>query len=260
MVNRFFNLYFLCGAIFVSQFFQEAKGGVVVHSPFRSSPSATDLFDVSNGSAVISNSEVQSWTDPRSAFGFIRGSGIEPGNVYFSESKPVGSIDFITIQTSQVITVSEVSMFTYDDTYPGGAGAVRGMSTFSIYSSMDGVAFRHIGVYGIDMNYTTTYGASGIQLQIKFHPVRAKYFRFETARSSIFGQRIVEIDGIHNVPEPSSLICHFSLSVMFLGSNRKSVRLFRTLNGSKKSTHLRIRYRSLFFGYSGNVVGETQRT
>jgi len=186
---------------------QSALGGFVVSAwPSSESPSDSDLFDVKSGAVVTSHSEMQSPFVAASAFGFVRASGIEPGNAYFSENKPVGFVDFIEIKTASPVLVSGFRLYTYDDSeFTLNPGPFRGLSSVSL-SVHNGRGFVQLASGAIGFDYVRTYGSSNILITANFSPTIGDRFRVEFTRSGIFGPRVVEFDAIAGVPEPATMV------------------------------------------------------
>jgi MYXO-CTERM domain-containing protein len=82
----------------------------------------------------------------------------------------------------------------------------RGFSSVCLLASTDGISYTVLASGMLGNSYLASYGYWGILVEATFAPTTAQYFRFEGTRATPFGPRIVELDGLQPVPEPSSLV------------------------------------------------------
>lgn len=102
--------------------------------------SSTDLWDVSQGTAVIADSGAQNYgglpyiSDTRNMFGDSLPSGtIEPNNTLFRDNAPAGTVHYVEWQTSGTVTLRSFALFAAHD---GGSrdANYRGFSSFELFA------------------------------------------------------------------------------------------------------------------------------
>jgi hypothetical protein len=177
-----------------------------------------DLFDVSNGTVVDSNSPTISGYDILDMFGATLGTGSEgPGVVLFADDNtdpwPVSGNPadyFVTFTTSSAITLSSFDLYLQDD-FNGTAD--RTVSDFQLYAGSTLVSNVTILAPG-QVNYDTAYGSDTIVVSDTFAPVVSNTFTAvftdnPLASSTADGPRVLGLDGFGptgTVPEPSTVV------------------------------------------------------
>lgn len=201
-----------------------AHSQVTVSSWTGGGESSTDAFDVSRGTTVLSASAQNSGSDARSALGFSNVGFAEPGNTYFQDSRPAGTVDFINFRTTSAVTIIGFQLRTYDDSFsPGNSN--RGMTRFSLFSSADGGGnYTLVATATLQNSYTSAYGSSGILVGASFAPVTSQDFRIEAVRFNTTAPRIVELDAVSAAPEPGSLTLAASAALLLPLVARKRFR------------------------------------
>ncbi|WP_139026308.1 PEP-CTERM sorting domain-containing protein [Methyloversatilis universalis] len=167
-----------------------------------SNKSSDDAFDVSmHGFSVMSSALHPAGFDASDAFGGMAGSFF-PGEVIFQDNGVAGQKDFLVIETGEALAIAGVRLSTYDDSYNPGSSN-RGIGQFRMLAGSDPGSLVEIFSTMLSGNYKQSYGSAGVELNASFDKVIASYFLFEFERVNSTGPRIVEIDAITAVPEPS---------------------------------------------------------
>jgi len=164
------------------------------------SPSATDLFDVSQGSAVVSSSPTYGNPD-----GFLGGEGFFEGqkNTLFGDGSVAGTIKTLVFSLTGPVSVNSISMGLSQDGGTKLRGAA-GYSLFGLESPTDtGIV---LSTATLANDYESAYGNTNITIQDFFPTFTGRYFRLELVqRENYYGPRVQELDGfLAPVPEPST--------------------------------------------------------
>jgi hypothetical protein len=164
------------------------------------SPSATDLFDVSQGSVVVSASPAYGNPD-----GFLGGEGFFEGqkNTLFGDGSVAGTIKTLVFSLTGPVSVNSISMGLSQD----GGTKLRGPAGYSLFgleSPTDtGIV---LSTATLANDYESAYGNTNITIQDFFPTFTGRYFRLELVqRENYYGPRVQELDGfLAPVPEPST--------------------------------------------------------
>lgn len=163
-----------------------------------------DAFDVSKNVLSIGGSNLHpDGYHPSDAFGGVAGTYF-PGEVIFSDNGYAGQKDFLTVSSVSPVSIVGIRLLTYDDSYNPGSFN-RGLSQFKMFAGKNPEALVEVFSTSLSGNFKQSYGSAGIELVASFDEVVANFFRFEFSRVNSTGPRIVEIDAISAVPEPSAL-------------------------------------------------------
>ncbi|MCQ9375254.1 hypothetical protein NMQ14_13430 [Methyloversatilis sp. XJ19-13] len=168
-----------------------------------SDKSSDDAFDTSlHDLSVVSSALHPAGFDASDAFGGVVGTFF-PGEVIFQDNGISGQTDFLAVASQNALAISGIRLSTYDDSYNPGSSH-RGISQFRLLAGNDPGSLIEIFSAPLSGNFKQAYGSAGIELTATFDEVVATYFRFEFKRINSTGPRIVEIDAITAVPEPSA--------------------------------------------------------
>jgi hypothetical protein len=167
------------------------------------SPSTSDMFDVSQGSTITANSGYYSGSSGTDMFGASAGS-VEPTRTLFADGHTNGFVHYVEFKTAAPISLEEVRLFA------GGDGALynneREFSGFKLKAKSPGSSTFDVTI----ISYTATHPYTFIDAstfliidQTLGTPVVAKEFRAEftnyVAGRGFDGPRIVELDGFGSI-------------------------------------------------------------
>lgn len=178
--------------------------------------SSTDLWDISQGSVVGSNSGALHYSsgyysDIRDMFGGAFGT-VEGGNTllkdfmspgYLGGSVPAGYTHYVEWHTPSAVTLRSFSLHAHNEGMDR-----RAFNHFTLYSG-SGAGGPWTTIYDTGSGFT--YGPGWLELTTNVSPVVAQYFRAEFVQapwssSTAVGPRIPELDGFNTfIPEPSTL-------------------------------------------------------
>ena len=181
-----------------------------------------DLFDIAQGTTISANSPVISDVDIRDMFGGTFGTGVEAGDVVFSDTNsnpwPVSenALDyFVTFTTSSPITLGGYSLNLIDDL---DDTSNRTVTQFQLFAAGNPTALSDVTILTPSQtDYLSAYGSHEITVSDSFSAVTASTFTAvftanPNASADGVGPRVVELDGFGGVsaqggvPEPGSLI------------------------------------------------------
>ncbi|WP_174279748.1 PEPxxWA-CTERM sorting domain-containing protein [Sphingomonas bacterium] len=173
--------------------------------------SSTDLFDISNGSSIVSSTPTQDGGGigvtvypAINAIGGNAGFGGDAGNTVFADGS--GATESFIFKTLSAVTISGVDLLLAADEF-------RAFRNVALFGGNDGVVFNQLFSYDLGTGlYATTYGSAGITVAARFDPVSYSYFRFDgvpTSSGPFNGGRLIELDAIPGtiaaaIPEPAS--------------------------------------------------------
>ncbi len=186
-----------------------------------------DLFDVSTGTVVTSDSPEYNAT--YSAANAIGGTNsfIEPTNLIFTDS-PM-TIEFVAFKTPTPVTIAGYNLYLGQS--PFGSAATRGFGHVELFGSIDGVTYASLGSTALADNYSTAYGSYFLEIASTFAATTYQYFRFEgTVQETgkpFQGGRLVELDGIPgsvtSTPEPAAFAL-FGMGAVGIAAARRRAR------------------------------------
>ena len=188
--------------------FAAAVVGAFPSSSNGNTPSATDIFDVSQGTTIVSASPQNPGSDARSALGFHNATfPPDPDNAYFLDGLPTGSVSQITFRLASATQVGGYNFYTFDDSFvPNNSN--RGIVDFRLFGSADGISFDLLSSATVPGHpYVPNQVPIGNALYItdSFTPVQIQFLRLEVTRFNTTGPRIFELDGVSAVPIPAAL-------------------------------------------------------
>lgn len=180
-----------------------ASTDIKVTGVSASNKSSNDAFDVSlHDLSVMSSVLHPAGFDASDAFGGVIGMFF-PSEVIFQDNGLPGQTDFLAVASRNALAISGIRLSTYDDSYNPGSSN-RGIGQFRLLAGDDPGSLIQIFSAALSGNFKQSYGSAGIELTATFDEVVATHFRFEFLRINSTGPRIVEIDAITAVPEPSA--------------------------------------------------------
>ncbi len=172
------------------------RGACVTAAEHR--PSTNDLWDISQGVTIATNSPVRVGFDARDTFGGTFSSG-EPGDTIFSDSMPDGYVHFIEWQTPQPVALGSFVLFAVGD---GPANSnQREFSQFILRAKSPGASDFDLVLYAYVPTHPYTFAdeANLALIAANIAPVNAQAFRAEfiqyTSGRGYDGPRIIELDG-----------------------------------------------------------------
>lgn len=199
-------------------------------------PVTDDLFDISQGTQVISHSAIDQNSDVQDMFGGqFSPLSSERGNTIFAGNLPKDTIHWIEWQTPEPITLERFDLFAYHDTHkPASCTACVwkdfrdaqyfGFSMFRLFAKDPQGQWEQIHEYTATNLYVTDDGRPVSKTnRLALHssavePTRAREFRAEFTQygdppdihphQNMTGPRIVEIDGFGSTapPEPDPIV------------------------------------------------------
>jgi len=154
-------------------------------------PASGDLFDVSRGTVVTSNSDV-SFSVIEAMFGFV-GGGPEPTVTFFSDGVD-GTVHFVEWSTTAPVTLAGINLHAIGDlpTSPER----RTLKHFLLQAKV-GDAFQTVYESDIAVPYTFLDGQTGLVISAPVTPIAAQEFRAEFTQNlsgQFYGPRVVELD------------------------------------------------------------------
>ena len=197
--------------------------------------SPDDLFNISNGAVVDSNSPLVYQYNIEDMFGGMLSTGSEgPGRVLFADDNTnpwIVSMNpgdyYVNFSTSSPILLSSFNLYLQDDF---NDTADRTVTDFQLYANTTLIANVTILASG-QLNYESVYGSDTIEVSDTFAPVDASSFTAvftdnPLARPTADGPRVLGLQGFgtadapdpyvptSSTPEPSSFVL---MAVGFLG-------------------------------------------
>lgn len=175
--------------------------------------STSDLFDIGQGAAVLSNSPVHGISLPGNMLG---GSGgiAETEHLLFDDGYPAGQVHWIDWSTPAAVAVTSFNLVAiHDPGYAGRDANERGFSRFTL-SAWVGSSWQLLydhapsnpyggGVTYPDSNYLELNATVATTTASVF---RAEYTQYGDRTPGATGPRVVELDGYGSVvPEPTIL-------------------------------------------------------
>jgi hypothetical protein len=189
----------------------------------------TDLFDISQGATIVSNSAMLGCCGgslPQNALG--GSGGVEGPNTLFSDGPPAGTVEFINFQLPQPIRLTNYTATLADDSdNPANIGDPnRGSTAFRLYTSPDAnfTSLQLVSEAALTPGYINTYGTNAILINDTLTNVTGQFFRLEMVRATAGGPRIRELDGFGTpVPEPAGAALLLLAPLGFM-ARRRSIR------------------------------------
>lgn len=190
----------------------------------------TDLFDISQGATIVSNSAMLGCCGgsfPQNALG--GSGGVEGPNTLFSDGPPPGTVEFINFQLPQPILLTNYTATLADDSdNPANIGDPnRSATAFRLYTSPDAsfTSLQLVSETALTPGYITTYGTNAILINDTLTNVTGQFFRLEMVRTNAGGPRIRELDGFGTVvPEPAGIALLLLAPVGLLARRRSATR------------------------------------
>jgi Concanavalin A-like lectin/glucanases superfamily/Immunoglobulin domain/Bacterial Ig domain len=164
-------------------------------------PSTNDLWDISQGSVVTSNSGVNvPYSDIRDMFGG-QFSPVEPGDTVFADGDPPGFVHWVEWQTPGPVNVSSFALFGSDD--GASYNYQRAFAQFVLRAKSSAAATNYdLTLYTLVVSNHPYLFLDPVHFAIiapTITPVTAQYFRAEftqyTAGFGFDGPRVIELDG-----------------------------------------------------------------
>jgi carbonic anhydrase/acetyltransferase-like protein (isoleucine patch superfamily) len=179
---------------------------IVAGAPVVPVPVASDLWDLSQGTVVTSDSGVIEVSDIRNMFGGMFGP-LGPYTI-FEDYRPAGYIHSVEWQTAQPIELTSFNLFANHDHPPEFDANNRGFSAFRLFAQNPlTLNFELLAEVFPSNPYDDTPGnmASGgfLALSIDIAPTVAQAFRAEFVQyggTTASGPRIRELDGFGTIP------------------------------------------------------------
>ena len=156
----------------------------------------TDVFDISQGAAVIRTTQVLPFggEDIREAFG--GNGGVEGGNVMFEDGHATGYVDTVWWQTGGVVNLNSVQLRFSQD----GGDPNRSPAAYTLFASQDGINYSAIssGIVPLVGGPGTAMTNAPLLITdsaLAGTTVNVRGFKLEITRNTGSGPRFVEIDG-----------------------------------------------------------------
>ncbi len=164
-----------------------------------------DVWDISQGATVVSNSGTIGNSSASNMFGGL--FGVEPGNTIFRDGATSGTIHSVDWQTPGPVMIEGFRAYLADDT-PDPKRGITELRVFGKLASND--LYRLVGSYRVEAN--PYFGGQRLQFQVAVSNFVGQFFRAEfdqLANSGFSGPRVEELDAIGEpvalVPQPASI-------------------------------------------------------
>lgn len=190
--------------------------------------SSTDLWDISKGSIVTSNSPM-GYGAVTNMFGDNQVDSsypVEVGNTLFQDRYSAGSVHWVEWSSASMIRLTGYNLTLSDDFQTGN----RGISLFRLYGRLTASGpWQLLDSFSPTAHPYSPYGETfptafvGYEHIGSFDEFSGQFFRAEfTQYSDVYGVRVTELDAIATVPETSSAGIFASFTA--LGLLRRRIR------------------------------------
>jgi len=188
-------------------------------------PSTNDLWDVSGGVTIITNSPIYRYDALDIFGGTFSPVAPESGNVIFNDGNSNEFVHFVEWKTSSPVTVRSFNLWAIGDV--GGTPLSREFASFILKAKSPGSNTYDVTVHSFTPSHPYTFvdGIAGLLISTDVRPITAQEFRaeFVNRTGAVYdGPRIVELDGFSEFigPRPSIRvsqveICWPSVSNLF---------------------------------------------
>ncbi len=187
-------------------------------------PSTNDLWDISQGSVMTSNSGLDSGSDPRDMFGG-QFSSTEPDRTIFADGRPPGFVHSIEWQTSAPVTVDSFALFAAGDGPTAPFPTQREFAQFVLKAKSSPLATNYdLTLYTLVVTnhpYIFVDPVNSALVATNITPVTAQYFRAEftqyNAGNGFDGPLVLELDGFG--PNPPVIATQPTNQTVTAGAN-----------------------------------------
>ncbi len=228
-------------------------------------PSTNDLFDISQGTQILTNSPIRSSSDAANMLGASIGDSSENIYTYFSDDMPTGTVHSIEWQTMSPVLLKSIRLFA------AGDGVVyqnqREFDRFTLKSrAIDSTNFIEIVSFKPEHPYAFFDANSTLLLMTNVGAITGQVFRAEfeqyTSSGPYNGPRIIELDGFGEalsalVPKVtlSPLGGDFTNSLLVTITSSSTNAIIRyTLDGSIPTTNSLIYDQAITLTNSATIV------
>ena len=183
-----------------------------------------DLWDVSQGIAVVDNSYTHSGSRPENMFGGVGGTA-ETTNTLFIDTRSAGFVHWVQWRTLDPVIIEAFNLVAAHDGGGGRDARERGFSRFTLTAlvGQDWVTLYDYvpsNPYGGGVNYTDVYFLElndNVDVHVTASDFRAAFVQYGDRTAGAKGPRILELDGYGVVvPEPSTIgVMTLGLAVLF---------------------------------------------
>lgn len=228
-------------------------------------PSTNDLFDISQGIQILTNSPIRPSSDAANMLGASIGDSSENIYTYFSDDMPTGTVHSIEWQTMSPVLLKSIRLFA------AGDGVVyqnqREFDHFTLKSrAIDSSNFIEIVSFKPEHPYAFFDVNSALLLVTNVGAITGQVFRAEfeqyTSSGPYNGPRIIELDGLGDIlpaPAPqitlSPLGCEFTNSILVtITSSLTNATIRYTLDGSTPTTNSLVYDQAITLTNSATIV------
>jgi prepilin-type processing-associated H-X9-DG protein len=175
-------------------------------------PVYNDLWDVSNGTVVTTNSPLySSYYHADAIFGAATGS-YENGNVLFPDGHVPPYVHFVEWQTPTTMTVKAFNLFANCESVPGNAGYRRTFAKMRLFYWDENSWLKFFDAAPTIPYFVPVDGTNGMPFSVILpNAVSSNRWRVEFDQQAwwsdghYYGPRIVELDAF-SIPEPCTLL------------------------------------------------------
>jgi plastocyanin len=186
---------------------------IVALAPAAAAQSYSDVWDLSQGSAITYTTAINGGSDARDIFGGTN-SAQETGFTIFQDNQPTNVAHAIEWQTPNFMQITNFNLFLSSDS--SGTPGMRAISSFKLYAS-DGTGFQLIFSSNSIPLYVGAKTLSGSPTIKSANKWRAEFTPI--ALGSYNGIRVGELDGFGTVVPPLNVPSDGSDGVLNITSN-----------------------------------------
>ena len=171
--------------------------GTATVTPGIVGAAANDLFDPSQGSAIVGSATYNSDFGIKKMTDGAAGAS-ESNHTIFADGQPAGSTDYAVVRTAAPAQLTGYRLTLGQDSL---TDSNRSADAIRVYASMDGITYTLISsatnlTAGKSSGYAYRFGDNTITISETFAaPISGQFFKLEIDRHGTTGVRVMEFDG-----------------------------------------------------------------